>query len=113
MVRSARIRRRRTTAVLAVAGQGAAASLGQQHIVGGDHHQLTVGKRAGDLAPDRPAGGVPVGRPQSLEGHPLGGGKPAGGWLGPAGRLKSQGVRVGGASWQVFQVAVKRCAWVR
>src|ERR671913_652144 len=71
------------------AGQGAAAGLGQEHVVGGDHHQLAAGQRAGDLAPDRPAGGVPVDRPELLQGRLLGGVEAVVGgwpWSGLAGR---------------------------
>jgi hypothetical protein len=62
--------------VLAVAGEGAASGLGQQDVVGGNHHEPAVGERASDLAPDRPAHGIPVGRFQLLKGCPLGGGEP-------------------------------------
>jgi hypothetical protein len=81
----------------AVDGEGAAAGLGQQHVVGGDHDELALDQRAGDLAPDRPAGGIPVGRLQLLEGRPLGGAKAPGGWLGAAMPLKDQAVRADGA----------------
>jgi len=67
------IRWSRTTAVLAVAGEGAASGLGQEYIVGGNHDESAVGERTGDLAPDRPAHRVPVGRFQLLEGFPIGG----------------------------------------
>ena len=102
VVCSARIRRRRTTLALAVDGEGAAAGLGQQHVIGGDHDELALDERAGDEAPDRPAGGVPVGRLELLEGRQLGGAKPRGGWLGPAMPLKGQGARAGGARWRLL-----------
>ena len=70
--------------MLAVAGEGAASGLGQQDVVGGNHDQPAVGERTGDLAPDRPAHGVPVGRFQLLEGCPLGGGEPLNGCIGLA-----------------------------
>ncbi|HEY6706014.1 MAG TPA: amidohydrolase family protein, partial [Actinomycetota bacterium] len=79
----------RSVAAEGAAGQGAAAGLGQQHVVGGDHDQLAAGQRPGDLAPDRPAGGVPVGRPELLQGRLFGGVEAVGGgwpWSGLAGR---------------------------
>jgi len=61
------------------AGEGAVAGLGQQHVVGGNDHEPATGQRPGDLTPDRPAGGVPVGRPQLLQGRLLGGVEAVGG----------------------------------
>src|SRR6266545_3620455 len=72
-------------------------SLDQQHVVGADHDELALDQRAGDKAPDRPAGGIPVGRLELLKGRPLGGAKAPGGWLGAAMPLKGRAVRAAGA----------------
>jgi transposase InsO family protein len=54
--------------VLAVAGEGAASGLCQEYIVGGHHDEPAVGEQAADLAPDRPAHGIPVSRLELFEG---------------------------------------------
>ena len=59
------------TAALADAGEGAASCPGQQYIIGGHYDEPAVDERAGDLPPDRPAHGIPVGHLKLLEGCPI------------------------------------------
>jgi hypothetical protein len=75
------IRGNGATATLAVAGEGAASGLGQQYIVGGHHDEPAVDERAADLAPDRPAHGIPIRHLELLEGCPIGGSEPLDGCI--------------------------------